>query len=237
MTTSKATESLHSALGDVETTALLVIDMQNDFANEEGYFGSRREAMQERLNCDPRQVSLSIPSVVRLLSACRHAGLRIFHTRMIREPDRENSVRNLHRVVPKTYEVVVEFDESIPPPLVPGSWGADLIQELAPRYGERVIAKRGMSAFYGTDLEILLRRYGVRTLILAGTLAHACVLHSAFDARARDFDVIVAREATSTWAQQIEAAVFELIDLIVGRVVSVDDICQTLTAITRSSID
>jgi len=219
-------EVLHDL--EPETTALLVIDMQNDFAHAKGYFGRIGETMADVIGCDPRRIQDSVPAVLRLLRVAREAGVFVVHTQEIRDPDTFNSVRRLHRILPRTYEVFTEPDEAIPPPLRPGSWGAEILEELTPRSGEYSLTKRSFSAFFQTDLLVVLRRRGIRTVVIAGTLTHVCVLHTAFDAHAWDFDVVVAKDATSSWAGDLQEPVMRLVDLIIGRAVSVEDIETSL---------
>ncbi len=116
------------------------------------------------------------------------------------------------------------------PRLVPGSWGAAIVDELAPRPGEYVVDKMEYSAFHGTSLEAILRRRGVESLILAGTVTYACVLHTAFDAFARDFDVVVAAEGVSCWAEDLREPTFRIIELLLGRVASTERILRFLEA-------
>ena len=78
-----------------------------------------------------------------------------------------------------------------------------------------------------------LRRRGVRTLIIAGTISYACVLHTAFDANVRDFDVIVPTDATASWAADLPAPTMRMIDLILGKTTSVAGVIQAL-AMARS---
>lgn len=213
-----------------ETVGLLVIDMQNDFAHPDGYFARQRAVMRDKIGCDPSRVAESVPRVKRLIEEFRAAGRFVAHTAMIRDVDAANDIHSIRRLPPLTYSVMGGPDAGTSPPLVPGSWGAALVDELAPVTGEHVILKRTQSAFYATDLELLLRRHGVRTLVLAGTLSHACLLHTAFDASARDMDVIIARQACATWAPDLEATVFDLLDLIVGRVADQGDLLAALEA-------
>ena len=130
--------------------------------------------------------------------------------------------------MPSTY--VAYKDAPGGPPIVPGSWGANTVDELKPQPGEYVLKKRGYSAFYQTDLEMMLRRRSINTLIITGTILHACILHTVFDAFSRDFEVIVVEDAVSTWASDLQQPTLRVIDLILGAVRPTSEVIAVLEA-------
>ena len=82
--------------------------------------------------------------------------------------------------------------------LVAGSTGAAIFPEIAPHDGEIVIKKHRFSAFYGTDLEIILRGLGVTTVVITGVTTENCCHATARDAFFRDFQVVFLADATAT---------------------------------------
>ena len=80
-----------------------------------------------------------------------------------------------------------------------GSWGWQVVDELAPREEEATVRKPRYDAFYGTDLEHLLRLWGVDTLIVCGTVANICVHYTASSAAMRWFNVIVPKDCISSF--------------------------------------
>jgi nicotinamidase-related amidase len=196
------------------STALIVIDMQNEYSHPQGFYAKARDYLAP-LNLDPGLVGQAIPKINELLEAARRAGLYIVHTRMVRDPDLR-WVGAVHKIMPSTYTAYKDAPGG--PPTTLGSWGAEIIDELRPKAGEYVVTKRLYSAFYQTDLEMILRRAGIRTLIIAGAILHTCVLHTIFDAYCRDFDVIVAEDGVSTWAPDLYRPILRTIDLILGAV-------------------
>jgi nicotinamidase-related amidase len=72
-----------------------------------------------------------------------------------------------------------------------GTWGAEIVPELAPEPGDYSLTKRRYSAFFGTELEPLLRELSVDTVILTGVATNGCVRHTAADAFFHGFKVIV----------------------------------------------
>lgn len=78
---------------------------------------------------------------------------------------------------------------------VEGSVYAEILPEVAPRQGEPVVVKRRYSAFYGTDLELLVRGLRAETVFLLGVNTNNCVLATAYDAFSRDLRVVVLADA------------------------------------------
>ena len=92
--------------------------------------------------------------------------------------------------------------------------------------------KRAFSAFYQTDVEMLLRRRGIRTVIIAGTITYACILHTAFDAHVRDFDVVVPSDGVASWAADLQEPSMRIVDLILGAVVPTSELVEMLNSVT-----
>ena len=160
-----------------------------------------------------------------LLDAARRAGLFVVHTQIIREPDVDQHYV-VHDVVPSTFRAISGIEG--PPALVGGTWGAKTHEDLAPEPREYVIEKRSFSSFYGTDLEIILRRRRIRTVVIAGTVTYACVLHTAFDANVRDFDVVVSTDGSATWKADLQEPTLKIVDLILGQTASIGELIEAL---------
>src|SRR3990170_4324385 len=129
------------------TTALIVVDMQNDFVKPGGALVVETAAA-------------TIPAIQRLLTLARAKGMKVFFTQ-------------------DTHE---EGDIEFPiwgPHVLRGTWGWQIVDELAPRPGERVIEKLRYDGFFGTPLDHELRLAGIQSVIVCGTVANICVLHTA----------------------------------------------------------
>lgn len=81
---------------------------------------------------------------------------------------------------------------------VDGTEGAEVIDELDKREGDIVVKKKRFSAFFGTNLEEILRERGIDTLVITGVLTNICVLHTAADASMRNFKVVVPKDCVAT---------------------------------------
>ena len=144
-----------------ERAALLVVDMQNDFVSPDGkmaQFGFEIGSVRE-----------TIEPIRRLLDAARSLGYRVIHTSMINDIDQNP---------PSWYAFWGD-----PVITLPGSRGAEHIEELRPLKGELVLAKYTYGAFIGTNLDTVLRRLDVHTIMVTGTDLNICAgdtIHQAF---------------------------------------------------------
>ncbi|GIW09039.1 MAG: hypothetical protein KatS3mg061_0096 [Dehalococcoidia bacterium] len=200
---------------DRQRTALLVIDMQNDFCEPGGYY--------QRVGRPAERIRQAREPIRRLLGAARVAGLLIVFTRLVYASTLP-PVEERHRLLPPAWAGRERR-------LTPGSWGAEIVAELAPQPGEFVIDKGDYSAFYATSLEVILRRRQIQTLLLTGTVSYACVLHTAFDAFVRDFDVVLVKDGVSSWFDDLQQATFRIVELLLGRAVSSEEVLVALGSV------
>ena len=150
---------------DPARSALVVVDMQNDFVKEGGSL----------LVPDAEG---TIPNVRSLLDLARENGMKVVFT------------QDTHNEGDPEWEIWPEHARE-------GSWGWEIVEELAPLEGETVIRKVRYDAFYGTALDHLLRTWDVETLIICGTVANICVHYTAASAALRWYEVVIPRDATS----------------------------------------
>ena len=154
-------------------TALLIIDMQKHFLDGTNDFfaGVRQQVEQARV----------IENTASVLTATRAAKLPVYHITTGHKADRSD-------VVP----TITDMSSTAKlPNLVEGSGAAEIIDELRPVDGESIIFKRRHGAFYQTDLGLLLKNRNVDTLLVAGILTDVCVAITFYQARMRDYHVIV----------------------------------------------
>ena len=85
---------------------------------------------------------------------------------------------------------------------VAGTRGAEVVDELAPESGEKIIPKRRYSGFFGTDLDLTLREAGIENVILMGVLTDICVMYTSADASARGYNVYVVTDATASTVEE-----------------------------------
>ncbi|MGI9953085.1 isochorismatase family cysteine hydrolase [Moorellaceae bacterium AZ2] len=163
-------------------TALLIIDMQNDFC----------------LPGAPFEVTGALQVAARIkeaLQACRQHGLPIVH--VIRQYRPDGSDVEITR-----YEAFIKAGGAV----VAGSKGAEIIEELKPLQGEYIIVKRRWSAFFQTELDLLLRRLGVDQVVVTGVQTPNCIRATVWDANSLDYEVIVLTDGTGAKTPEVHAA-------------------------------
>ncbi|MGF1473001.1 MAG: cysteine hydrolase family protein [Rubrobacteraceae bacterium] len=148
-------------------TALVVVDMQNDFVEEGGSL----------LVPDAKG---TVPAIRSLLELARSFGMKIVFTQDTHAETGD----------PLEWEIWGEH-------VLEGSWGWQIVEELAPQAGEVVIPKTRYDAFYGTHLDHFLRVWETATLLICGTVANICVHYTAASAALRWYDVVIPKDATS----------------------------------------
>jgi nicotinamidase-related amidase len=112
-----------------------------------------------------------------------------------------------------------ELDGAEPLHCLEGSQGVEIIRELAPQSGDYVIQKRRYSAFFQTDLLILLQGLGIDTLVITGAATDVCVRATATDAQQYGYHVIVPRECVAGSSLRQHEAALEHIQYVLGKVV------------------
>jgi nicotinamidase-related amidase len=160
---------------DVDRTAVLVIDMQNDFVEE----GAPLEFPEGRR---------VIPAIRKVLDAARARDMAVVYAAHVHR--RGGADMGIHRDL---YPPVAAGKA-----LVDGERGVEIHPELAPRPGEPVVKKHRYNSFYATDLEIILRGLGVETVVLTGMTTECCVLGTARGALERGFRSVVVSDACAS---------------------------------------
>ena len=166
---------------DLDRAALLLIDLQRDFL-EPGGFGAA-------LGNDVTRLQAAVGPCRAVLAAARAAGLLVIHTREGHRPDLSDAPRlKVERGDPA-------LRIGAPGPmgriLVRGEPGHDIVAELYPEPGEPVIDKPGKGAFCATDLELMLRRRGLRNIVLTGITTDVCVHTTMREANDRGFECLL----------------------------------------------
>jgi len=151
---------------DPRSTALIVVDMQVDFASPKGKLFVKESRP-------------TIPKIRSLVSKARKMKVPVIFTQDWHRPDDpEFSIWPAHAVE--------------------GTRGAQVIPELKPLRSDYFIRKRTYDAFFSTDLDLLLRQKGIANLVITGTVANICVLHTAGSARLRGYEIILPVDAISS---------------------------------------
>lgn len=174
-------------------TALLVVDMQNEFCSPDGVPGKN--------GADVAPVRAIIPTLRRLIAAARANGVRVIYFRHTHEPD----LRNLSPARLSFYAMLYGGKIS-PYHAIRGSWGHAIVPELAPAADETVVDKDRSSAFIATNLDLILRSNRAESVVIAGMATHACVESTARDAGFFDYYTVVATDCVADYSPQLHDA-------------------------------
>lgn len=174
-------------------------------------------------------------ALARLVRGARAAGVMVVHVvmthRRVPYPGAESMTNPFWRAVEAAKQSLTPGRPStISGHNLEGSPQTEILPELGPEPTDFVIrTKKRLSAFYGTDLEFLLRTHGVDTVVLAGINTNTCVLCTAFDAFNRDLRVIVAEDAVaSMYGEDLHVFGLQNVARCLGWVLPVDEILQLL---------
>jgi nicotinamidase-related amidase len=204
------------------SAALIVVDMQRDFLDPDGWFAMTGGATAP--------LNAIVPAVARALEAARGAGLFIVFTVEAYRPDLFDLPANrLWRS--ERLGQPIGATGPLGRNLVQGTAGAAIVGPLAPCAGEPVAAKPGKSAFIGTDLDHLLRRRGVRNLIFAGITTDGAVQCSLRDANDRGYECLILEDATASDVPSHHADQIHTLSLAgghYGSIATVDDVVRVL---------
>jgi nicotinamidase-related amidase len=192
---------------DLRRTAIVVIDMQNDFCAEGGWV--------DHLGVDYTPDRAPIEPLRRLLPELRSAGVPVIWVNWGNRPDLMNMPPNqLHLYKPSG--VGIGLGEPLPGSgahvLEKDSWAAAVVDELEKKEGDISVDKHRISGFWDTPLDSILRNMGVRTLLFAGVNTDQCVMCSLQDANFLGYGCLLVEDccATTSPACCTEATVFNV---------------------------
>jgi len=223
-----ATIDLHSA-----KLALLLVDVQNDFLSEAGMYDAKGA------NID--QVRTIVEPTRRVVETCRRRGVKIVYTQHCFRSDlcdvgagwaNASDLRSLvHRgqVAPGTKVGPKDVPAEKLGSLIRGTWNAAIIDELAPREGDIIIdSKHKYTAFYQTDLELILRTLGIEALLIGGVSTAVCVESTLRDAYFRDFLCVLLTDCTWEKTADLQVASETIVKLHFGCATTSSEVVKAL---------
>jgi nicotinamidase-related amidase len=200
---------------DNATTGLVVIDPYNDFISEGGKVWDRLKTIAETNQC--------VPHMTEVLGAARTAGIRVFYA--LHHRYRPGDYETWSTIAPiqkaawgrKTFEY--------------GTWGGELHPDLVPQPGDVVAQEHWCSSgFANTDLDLLLKRHGIRRLIVMGLIAHTCVESTVRYGAELGYDVTVVGDATASYSEREMHAALEVNMPNYAAVVTTSEVLEAISA-------
>jgi len=189
--------------------ALLVVDMQNDFVRP----GAPQEVPDARA---------TIPVIATLLDAFRAEARPVIFTRFSAGPQRTllwnwspQCGPELRSCWPGVSRLYADGEEL---------GGHDVVPELEPLEGEPIVDKYGYGSFHNTMLEDVLRARGASQVVAVGTVTQICVEETVREGFHRGFEMVMVRDAVSSFDPQLHAATLRNIEMKFGRVDDADTV-------------
>lgn len=206
---------------DPSKTAVLVIDMENDFVEE----GAPMESAQARA---------AVPNMKKIIEFARETDMKVIYTTHVHREDGCDMGR---------------FGDIYPPieqrsGLVDDTRGIEIYSELAPAPGEPIIKKHRYSGFFGTDLDLILRTSGITTVIVIGTTTENCCHATARDAMFLNYFVAFISDATGTFdypdvghgamsAEEVHAATLKILAFSTADVMTTEEFMEKVRVPTE----
>ncbi|SEL22589.1 cysteine hydrolase family protein [Haloferax larsenii] len=184
---------------DPTRTAVIVVDMQNGFCHPDGsLFAPASESALDHVNA--------------VVSRAREAGARVVYTRDVHPPEQFEDAHY--------YDEFERWGEHV----VEGTWDAELVDELDVRDDDLVVEKHTYDAFYQTELEGWLESHGIDDLLICGTLANVCVLHTAGSAGLRDYRPMLVTDALGYLDPDHKEYAVEHADWLFGETTAIEEV-------------
>ena len=205
---------------DLEKAALIIVDMQNDFIHDNGFV--RKSSQGIGVPADSLDLlKKPIPFIQRLAESFRTNGRDVIYIYTAWEKDYSDVALPLKKMGAKAKEMGA---------LVKGSWGAHIIDELAPHPNDHMVMKKAYGAFFQTPLDRTLRNLGINTLVMTGVATNFCVETTAREAVAYGYDIIMVKDGTATFDPEGHQATLKVITTGFGEVMSTDEVLGLMSS-------
>lgn len=191
---------------DLLKTAVIVVDMQNCFVKEGGYF--------DLAGHDISAAQKIIEPCKQVITSVRARGGRIIYLQMGCSPDLSDAAAadSPNSQKSKGLVMIKQRPEAKDKIYIYGTWGADIIEELAPHRKDIIVRKQRYDGFFGTNLDIILRALGIRYLLFVGVATNICVESTIRHAFFLDYFPILISDGVSQMGPEIaqQATIFNV---------------------------
>lgn len=194
---------------DPETTALLVIDIQNTYLEvpEDPAEGRRWQPFFDRMN------TTVIPNTADLIAWARATGIEVMFARIACQKT-DGRDRSLSQKKPGFNYLLLPKDRD----------DSQIVPELEPVEDEIVVTKTTDSALTGTNLRLMLSNMGIRSVVVAGIFTDQCVSSTVRSLCDESFDVLVVEDCCAAATEALHLHELEIINMIYCHVVEAADV-------------
>jgi ureidoacrylate peracid hydrolase len=210
--------------------------MQNDFVSKGG--------LLDRLGHDFSGIQKIVPRIREILELARKANITVVYLKMGYRPDlsdigSEDSPMGMDNRRANVGEKMRAPDGREGRILIRDTWNTDIVEELRPQQGDIIVYKTRYSGFYNTELDAILKRRGIRTLIMTGCTTSVCVESTLRDAMFRDYSPVLLSDCTAEpLGQELprsnhEASLFLIRSAPFGAVATSTDFVKALEGLGR----
>ncbi|HEX4171939.1 MAG TPA: cysteine hydrolase [Acetobacteraceae bacterium] len=205
---------------EIRKSALIVVDMQNDFVHSEGRLGCKSREVPEA-EIDMPFLQGTIPQVQRLVDAFREAGRPVVYVAHILKADYSDAQVPYWRFGIRPGEGNHTF-------IVENTWGAQIVDELKPKEGEHLIIKKGFGGFSNTPLDTVLRNLGVTTCVVSGVTTCVCVSTTVRGGVDHNYHVILVKDAVAEVNRRTHEAELETMARVFADVKTTEEVVAML---------
>jgi ureidoacrylate peracid hydrolase len=173
---------------DPAQTAVIVVDMQNDFGTKGGMF--------DRAGVDIAPIQRVVEPISKVLESARRAGMKIVYLKMGFRPDLSDAgpTGSPNRLMSSR----LRFGDAMRAPngtegriLIRDTWNTEIVDGLKPQLGDIILYKTRFSGFYQTELDNILKTVNARYLVVTGCTTSVCVESTVRDAMFRDYSCLL----------------------------------------------
>jgi ureidoacrylate peracid hydrolase len=199
---------------DPQRTALVIVDVQNDYAHKEGHLG-------KKMGMGVQRARKILPTIRKLIDCCKSAGAFVVWVQSVRTD--QNCEKARHKISPPRFA-----DGWLGGPKI-NTFGSQIIDEIKPSSPDDVVVQKWRnSAFFKTALEQILRNKGIDTLLMVGIATNVCVESTLRDAYFRDFDIVLVKDGCFAPSRREHLGTIRRVESSYGAVATSDEVMRKL---------
>ena len=211
---------LSANFADFARSALIIVDMQNDFLHGDGSFAHFAREHPEA-NIDLPFLIGTIPHAKGLVDAFRAADKPVVYVAHVLKPDYSDAAFPYWRLG-------MEPGGGNRTHCVEGTWGAQIIDELKPRDAEHLVGKKGLGGFFNTPLDTILRNIDVNTCVVTGVTTCVCVSNTVRGGVENNYRMVLVRDAVAEVSRDTHEAEIKTMTRLFADVMTTDEVIESI---------